>query len=93
MAVNAETLAAVRDFFERFRYAGLILPNGWFGRPHDNMHELTKGAASAGALVIELDGLHTLTFSGNTRAMASEQSCGSPASECSRGTGSKRASQ
>jgi hypothetical protein len=48
-------LTAVRDWFGQVRVAGLELPSGWFGRPHDNLHELTWSAATSGKLLLELD--------------------------------------
>ena len=34
---------------------GLILPDGWFGRPHDNIHQLTFVKIRQGKIIIELD--------------------------------------
>jgi hypothetical protein len=32
------------------------MPEGWFGRPHDNCHELTWSVVRDGKLFLELDG-------------------------------------
>jgi hypothetical protein len=50
---------------ERFQEAGgasLKLPAGWFGRPYDNVHQLTAVTALAGRLVIALDSQMVLTL-------------------------------
>jgi hypothetical protein len=51
----------IRDWFAQ-RGAGLILPSGWFGRPHDNVHTLTKIDASNEVLTIVLDERLRLDF-------------------------------
>lgn len=33
----------------------MILPDGWFGRPHDNIHILTRVEMRGARLLIELD--------------------------------------
>ncbi len=47
-------------WFEAHSVAGLVLPSGWFGRPHDNAHELTWSSARADRLLLELDGQQLL---------------------------------
>jgi hypothetical protein len=61
---NNDTLIAVRQFFGTVGYAGLILPSGWFGRPYDNLLQLTRSEASEQSLVVELDNQLVLTFVG-----------------------------
>lgn len=73
MITNNDIVAEVRDFFARVGYAGLILPNGWFGRPYDNLLQLTRSEASEGALVLELDGQLVLTFAGEPRLASSDR--------------------
>lgn len=70
MMRNSQTLAIVRDFFSNVGYAGLILPNGWFGRPHDNLLRLTRAEAAEGQLLLELEGQLLLTFAGEPRAIS-----------------------
>lgn len=55
----------VRDWFSRTWGGGLVLPNGWFGRPHDNIHRLTDVAEDEDSFRIELDNQLSLTFHGN----------------------------
>lgn len=43
----------VRSWFSHNSGSGLVLPDGWFGRPYDNFHSLT-----------ETDGQLSLTFYG-----------------------------
>lgn len=66
------TLTRVREFFDARGYAGLILPSGWFGRPYDNLLQLTRSEVSSGKLVLELDGQLVLTFGGEAEASSSE---------------------
>jgi hypothetical protein len=53
--------ATVRAFFDAVGGAGLELPDGWFGRPYDNVHALRSVDVVAGDLVVGLDELQTLT--------------------------------
>lgn len=69
---NNDTLATVRQFFGTASYAGLILPSGWFGRPHDNLLQLTRSEASDLALVLELDSQLILTFAGEPQVTTTE---------------------
>lgn len=64
---NIDILAEVRDFFAKVGFAGLVLPSGWFGRPYDNLLQLTRSEASGEALILELDGQLVLTFVGEPR--------------------------
>lgn len=41
---------------------GLILPNGWFGRPYDNIHSLTFLAVRPKKMLVELDHEMLLIF-------------------------------
>ena len=55
----------VRDWFSRTLAGGLILPDGWFGRPHDNVYRLTDVTEDENSLRIVLDEHLSLTFHGN----------------------------
>ena len=57
----------VREWFRRTWGGGLLLPDGWFGRPHDNIHRLTDVEEDVSALRIILDGQLSLTFHGNAK--------------------------
>jgi hypothetical protein len=52
----------IQDWFFLNR-SSLILPDGWYGRPYDNLHELTKIDESDTQLTITLDGKLELCFS------------------------------
>lgn len=47
----------ILGWFREVRGAGLILPDGWFGRPYDNIFHLTSRAVRAQWLIMELDAL------------------------------------
>jgi hypothetical protein len=56
---------AIETISEWFRAAGgggLVLPDGWFGRPHDNQHALTYLVARPHKVLLELDDQLLLTF-------------------------------
>jgi hypothetical protein len=55
MSPAVDVLNRVQDWFSRSGGAGLILPTGWFGRPHDNPHRLTWSAARGRTVLLELD--------------------------------------
>ncbi len=52
----------VEGWFARHGGGGLVLPDGWFGRPHDNVHQLTFVASRPAWLIIELDERLLLTI-------------------------------
>jgi hypothetical protein len=61
--MNIET--KIVDWFDQTGGGGLVLPNGWFGRPYDNIHQLDSVAVNDDGLVIVLDGGQlTLSFEG-----------------------------
>lgn len=52
---------AVTEWFDKALTAAFELPDGWFGRPYDNMHRLTWLAERDNKLIVELDGqLHLI---------------------------------
>jgi len=55
----------IEDWFSREGGGGLILPDGWFGRPHDNFHQLTSISDSNSLIEIVLDDILQLKFEGN----------------------------
>lgn len=73
MTTNTEALAAIREFFTSVGQAGLVLPDGWFGRPHDNLHQLTRIEGNDESLVVELDGQLVLTFAGEPRVTRTDK--------------------
>jgi hypothetical protein len=48
-------LDAVIKWFARVKLASLEMPKGWFGRPYDNLHQLTWWGATDHKLLLELD--------------------------------------
>jgi hypothetical protein len=46
----------------------LQLPDGWFGRPWDNFHQLTWVALRPQRLIVEIDEQLMLTFAGAVKA-------------------------
>lgn len=61
----------LRRFFAAHR-PGLELPDGWFGRPFDNQHELTALAVSGGGIEIELDGQARMQLRGPVVSVLAE---------------------
>jgi hypothetical protein len=53
---------AVSAFFAEHEVAGLRLPSGWFGRPHDNWHQLTETSTEDENLLVRLDETQVLTL-------------------------------
>jgi hypothetical protein len=65
---SSKALQELLDFFESVGFAGLKLPNGWFGKPHDNLHRLTEAYLVDEKMIIELDGRLKLTLTGSIEA-------------------------
>jgi hypothetical protein len=59
-------------WFARQKGAGVVLPDGWFGRPYDNMHELTFLELRPHKLIIELDNQLLLTLTEPGRVTAAD---------------------
>ena len=49
-------LQVIIGWFAEAELASLELPGGWFGRPYDNLHQLTWSGATKHKLLLELDG-------------------------------------
>lgn len=54
--------AAIRAFFAEHEVASLRLPSGWFGRPHDNWHQMTGTTTDGESVLVRLDERQTLTL-------------------------------
>ena len=54
----------VRQWFAKEHGGGLILPDGWFGRPYDNQHQLTLIKHEDNTLTLVLDSRLMLMFEG-----------------------------
>jgi hypothetical protein len=52
---NLEFKTVILEWFQTVKACGLILPDGWFGRPYDNLHRLTFIEARPHKLLLELD--------------------------------------
>ncbi|SRR5690606_21850747 len=48
-------MRTIKEWLEQNSVFGLVLPDGYFGRPHDNRHEMTWLAERDNKLIIELD--------------------------------------
>jgi hypothetical protein len=55
---------AIADWFRSNLVASMVLPDGWFGRPYDNLHSLTWTTTRSTRLLLELDGQLLLVFTG-----------------------------
>jgi len=72
--VNASSpVASLEEWFSSAKTASMELPDGWFGRPYDNMHQLTWAAARPEKLLLELDGQLYLILSRCVIASASPE--------------------
>ena len=54
----------IQRWFKEEWGGSLHLPDGWYGRPHDNQHALTSIDESGDALIFVLDRKLTLHFDG-----------------------------
>ena len=54
----------VQKWFKSQQVGGLVLPDGWWGRPYDGQHSLTAIEESEDTLTIVLDRVLTLRFEG-----------------------------
>lgn len=62
MATLAAVAETVLAFFKEHEVASLRLPSGWFGRPHDNWHQLTEVSTEGGHVRVRLDETQLLTL-------------------------------
>ena len=59
----------VERFFAKRGRAGLVLPNGWYGRPFDSLFSLTACTEVPGGLKIEIEGGRLLYFQGGVKVV------------------------
>jgi len=64
---NVTTEKWVDAWFQRTGGGSLVLPDGWFGRPFDNLHQLTFSCARPNAILIELDDQLHLLLNGSVQ--------------------------
>ncbi len=64
----------IQTWFKEHWGGSLLLPDGWFGRPHDNQHALTTVEESEEGLTLVLDGKLHLHFKklGSVESLGSE---------------------
>lgn len=53
--IDESVVETIRNWFERTQGGGVILPDGWFGRPYDNFHQLSYIELRPHKLLLELD--------------------------------------
>lgn len=51
-----KTKELIQEWFRKRLGGGLVLPNGWFGRPYDNIHQLSELIEDGEKLSLSLDG-------------------------------------
>jgi hypothetical protein len=54
----------IEQWFQRTGGGGLVLPDGWYGRPFDNLLRLTSVTDSGDRLTLVLEDNITLSFTG-----------------------------
>jgi hypothetical protein len=59
---STQAIETISEWFRAAGGGGLVLPDGWFGRPHDNQHALTYLEARPHKVLLELDDQLLLTF-------------------------------
>ena len=63
----------IQQWFSKTWGGGLILPDGWFGKPYDNIYQLTQLDEKVGDLRLVLDdGQLTLHFFGEVQLVIGE---------------------
>lgn len=66
MITAHDVLQVVRGWFGDVGLASLKLPSGWFGRPYDNLHQLTWSEVRGAKVFVELDGILHLIITAPT---------------------------
>lgn len=61
-----EHKTVIERWFQLAKAGGLVLPDGWFGRPYDDLHILTYVETRPHKLLIELDDLLLLVITDMT---------------------------
>jgi hypothetical protein len=63
MIEKEQIIKIVKDWFQSKGGGSLITPEGWFGRPYDNIHMLTYIEVRPNKVILELDEHLYLIFS------------------------------
>jgi hypothetical protein len=69
--MNPSKTDTIRDWFAHSGGGSLKTPNGWFGRPHNNVHQCTYLEQREGHLLIELDNALLLVIAGDCQVSSS----------------------
>jgi hypothetical protein len=72
MIAIPEGVAEIERWVSARSGAGLVLPDGWFGRPYDNRHKVTLVLQRGDRWLIELDERILLVLDGPTTVIAAE---------------------
>jgi hypothetical protein len=67
-----EAIDTIRQWFGQFGEGSLQLPDRWYGRPYDNLHQLTSIVKTQDVVTLTLDSRLVLQFYG-LKAAASQQ--------------------
>lgn len=67
-AVSVRTLDTLTRFCASARTVGVVLPDGWFGRPFDNRMTLTGSEIRDKTVVLQFDHVGSLMFTGQASA-------------------------
>ena len=59
---HSDSKTIILEWFKNVKACGLILPDGWFGRPYDNLHRLSFIEVRPHKLLLELDNQLLLIF-------------------------------
>lgn len=62
--MSANWTNTIKEWFGKRWGASMVLPDGWYGRPYDNLHTLTSLEQSGESLIVVLDCSIKLTFQG-----------------------------
>lgn len=52
----------IQRWFDRARFAGVILPDGWWGKPYDNLHTLTHATSDRETVTLDFETTFVLVF-------------------------------
>lgn len=55
MIEKEKIIKIIKDWFQNNSGGGLVTPDGWFGRPYDNIHMLTYLEVRPNKVILELD--------------------------------------
>jgi hypothetical protein len=72
--IDKQSVETIQHWFDQAKVGGLVLPDGWFGRPYDNFAPLSYLALRPHKLLLEQDDQLLLIFTelGEVRIESSE---------------------